>query len=65
MDNLKLDLELTVAQVNVILKYIGKGVYEEVADVIAVIHAQAKGQLELAASSSAEQTAEELDDTSE
>ena len=53
MDNLELDLKLTVAHVNAILKHLANGIYAEVADVIAALHGQAKPQVELAASTAA------------
>ena len=34
MDNLELELKLTVAHVNAILKHLAKGAYEEVSEVI-------------------------------
>lgn len=48
MDNLELDLKLTVAHVNTILKHLGAGAYAEVADLIAFLHGQAKPQIESA-----------------
>jgi hypothetical protein len=49
MDNLELDLKLTVAHVNTVLKHLGAGVYAEVADLINLLHGQAKPQVEAAA----------------
>ena len=46
MDNLELDLKLTVAHVNTVLKHLGAGVYAEVADLISLLHGQAKPQIE-------------------
>jgi len=51
MDNLELDLKLTVAHVNTMLKHLGAGVYTEVADLINLLHGQAKPQIDLAVSS--------------
>jgi hypothetical protein len=50
MDNLELDLKLTVAHVNAILKHLAQGVYSEVADLIQLLHGQAKPQIESAVS---------------
>jgi len=49
MENLELDLKLTVAHVNTVLKHLGAGVYAEVADLIQLLHGQAKPQIETAA----------------
>ena len=48
MDNIELELKLTVAHVNAILKHLAKGAYEEVADLVALLHSQAKPQVEAA-----------------
>ena len=48
MDKLELELKLTVAHVNAILKHLAKGAYEEVSEVIAALHSQAKPQVEAA-----------------
>ena len=48
MENLELDLKLTVAHVNTVLKHLGAGVYAEVADLINLLHGQAKSQIESA-----------------
>jgi hypothetical protein len=48
MENLELELKLTVTHVNAILKHLAKGAYEEVADVINALHLQAKPQVEAA-----------------
>lgn len=48
MDNIEIELKLTVAHVNAILKHLASGAYAEVADVIALLHAQAKPQVEAA-----------------
>lgn len=45
MENTVLTLNLTVAQVNTILKYIGAGAYVEVEQIIASIREQAASQL--------------------
>jgi hypothetical protein len=50
MENLELDLKLTVAHVNTVLKHLGAGVYAEVADLITLLHGQAKPQIEATAS---------------
>jgi len=49
MENLELELKLTVAHVNTVLKHLGAGVYAEVADLITLLHGQAKPQVEAAA----------------
>lgn len=46
MDNLELELKLTVAHVNTLLKHLANGVYAEVAELIALLHTQAKPQVE-------------------
>jgi len=46
MDNLELELKLTVAHVNTVLKHLSAGVYSEVADLISLLHGQAKPQIE-------------------
>jgi uncharacterized protein (DUF302 family) len=46
MENLELDFKLTVAHVNTVLKHLGAGVYSEVADLITLLHGQAKPQIE-------------------
>ena len=48
MDNLELDLKLTVAHVNTVLKHLSAGVYAEVVDLITLLHGQAKPQIESA-----------------
>jgi len=53
MENLELDLKLTVAHVNTVLKHLGAGVYAEVADLIQLLHGQAKPQIESAAAAPA------------
>ena len=50
MENLELELKLTVAHVNTVLKYLGP-VYAEVGDLIQLLHGQAKPQIETAANS--------------
>lgn len=55
MDKVEVELKLAVMHVNVILKHLAKGAWEEVADVIAAIHAQAKPQVD-AATAAAEAT---------
>lgn len=52
MDKVNLTLNLTVAQVNVILKYIGAGAFAEVENVINTIREQAAPQLQNASQSS-------------
>jgi hypothetical protein len=49
MDNLELELKLTVAHVNTVLKHLGAGAYAEVAELINLLHGQAKPQIESAA----------------
>ena len=58
MDNLELELKLTVAHVNTVLKHLGAGVYAEVADLISLLHGQAKPQVEAAAAAPAPVVAE-------
>jgi len=48
MDNIELELKLTVAHINTVLKHLAAGAYAEVADVIALLHSQAKPQIETA-----------------
>jgi len=48
MENIELELKLTVAHVNTVLKHLGAGVYAEVADLIQLLHGQAKPQIESA-----------------
>lgn len=48
MENLELELKLTVAHVNAILKHLANGVYAEVADVIAHLHSQSVPQIQAA-----------------
>jgi len=48
MENLEIELKLTVAHVNMVLKHLSNGVYVEVADLIALLHSQAKPQVETA-----------------
>lgn len=48
MDQLNLTLNLNVAQVNVILKYLGAGAFVEVENVINAIREQAAPQLSAA-----------------
>ena len=50
MENLELEIKLTVAHVNTVLKHLGAGAYAEVADLIQLLHGQAKPQIESAAS---------------
>ena len=49
MENFELELKLTVAHVDAILKHLAKGTYEEVAHVIALLHGQAQPQIQAAA----------------
>jgi hypothetical protein len=51
MDNLELELKLTVAHVNTVLKHLGAGVYAEVAEIIQLLHGQAQPQVQAAAAS--------------
>jgi hypothetical protein len=55
MENLELDLKLTVAHVNTVLKHLAAGVYAEVSEVIALLHGQAKPQVDAAAAPVAEE----------
>lgn len=48
MDNLEIELKLTVAQINGILSHLAKGSYADVADLIASIRAQALPQVSAA-----------------
>jgi hypothetical protein len=45
MDNIEIELKLTVAHINAILKHLAAGAYAEVADLIALLHTQAKPQI--------------------
>jgi hypothetical protein len=49
MENLELELKLTVAHVNTLLKHLGSGIYSEVAEVIQLLHGQAQPQIQAAA----------------
>ena len=53
MENLELNFKLTVANINTILKHLGAGAYAEVAELVTIIHGQAKPQVEAAASAPA------------
>jgi hypothetical protein len=53
MENLELELKLTVAHVNTVLKHLGAGIYAEVADLIQLLHGQAQPQIQAAASAPA------------
>jgi len=57
MENLELELKLTVNHVNTLLKHLGAGVYAEVADIINLLHGQAKPQIEAAATAPASESA--------
>lgn len=46
MENVTVNITLTVAQVNVILNALGKGAYAEVAELIGLIKAQAQPQVD-------------------
>lgn len=48
MENLELDLRLTVSHVNTLLKHLGNGIYSEVAEVIQLLHGQAQPQIQAA-----------------
>lgn len=48
MENLELELKLTVAHVNTVLKHLGAGIYAEVSELIQFIHGQATPQLQAA-----------------
>ena len=58
MENLELELKLTVAHVNTILKHLGSGVYAEVAELVNLLHGQAKPQIESAAAPAPAPTSE-------
>lgn len=45
MDNVSIDLKLTVAQVNIILAHLGRGAFSDVAAVIEEIRKQAAPQV--------------------
>ena len=45
MENLELELKLTVAHVNTLLKHLGNGAYNEVSELIALLHGQAQPQI--------------------
>jgi len=49
LENLELDLRLTVSHVNTLLKHLGAGIYSEVAEVIQLLHGQAQPQIQAAA----------------
>jgi len=55
MENLVLELKLTVAQVNIILGHLGRGSYVEVQPVVDEIRNQAAPQLSIAQQQSASQ----------
>jgi hypothetical protein len=46
MENLELNLKLTVAHINLVLAHLAKGAYADVADLITLLHGQAKPQIE-------------------
>jgi hypothetical protein len=48
MEKLELELKLTIAHVNLILKHLSQGAYAEVSDLITLLHGQAKPQVEAA-----------------
>ena len=48
MDNMLIELKLTVAQINVILNHLGRGAYVEVQPIVDDIRAQATPQLAIA-----------------
>lgn len=48
MENLELELKLTVAHINTVLKHLGAGAYAEVAEVIQLLHGQAQPQIQAA-----------------
>lgn len=53
MNDLELELKLTVAHVNTILAHLAKGAYADVVDLINHLHAQAKPQVEASSQASA------------
>jgi hypothetical protein len=48
MENIELELKLTVAHVNMVLKHLAKGAYEEVSDLIQLLHGQSAPQVQAA-----------------
>ena len=58
MENLELELKLTVAHVNTILKHLGAGIYAEVSELIAHLHGQATPQVQAAVQNASMQPAE-------
>jgi hypothetical protein len=48
MENIELELKLTVAHVNTVLKHLGQGVYSEVAELINLLHGQSAPQVQAA-----------------
>jgi len=52
MENLIVKLELTVAQINTVLKHLGAGAYAEVSELINEFHKQATPQVQNTADSS-------------
>jgi hypothetical protein len=60
MENLELDLKLTVTHINILLKHLGAGAYAEVADLVNILHSQAKPQI-AAATVASEPTPEVID----
>ena len=59
MENTILMFNLTVAQANVILKYLGAGAYVEVENVIAAIREQAASQIQASAQPAVDLSSEE------
>lgn len=59
MENKELNLKLTVAQVNTILKHLGQGIYSEVVEVINNLHTQSVAQLQASKDSFIEEEIEE------
>jgi hypothetical protein len=51
MDSIEISLKFTVAQINVILTHLSRGAYAEVNEIINLLHAQAKPQVDSALAS--------------
>ena len=48
METLEIELKLTVAHINTILKHLGAGAYAEVSEIVNLLHGQARPQIEQA-----------------
>lgn len=60
MENMTIDLKLTVAQINVILGHLGRGAYLEVQPVVDEIRNQAAPQLASAQPPASQEEAQQL-----